>query len=188
MAQTKARAPARRSGSSQKSQTRSRGSAGRSRSSGKSGSASRARGKASGTQGKSPNGTSPADSARRAVSAVEHRAKDAGHAVGGAASKAKVPLIAGGAALVGAAGGVALGARQARHQKKGGFAAPRRPQLKLDSHDIARAAKGVGTFGAQMGSLASELQRNREAANGGDKHRSPLEVVLEGLTARRSRA
>jgi hypothetical protein len=89
-------------------------------------------------------------------------------AVGAAAGKAKVPLIAGGAALAGVAGGAALGARQAR----------RHP------HAFAKAAKGVGALGIQAGHLASELQRNREATNG--QHRSPLEVVLEGLTARRS--
>ena len=123
------------------------------------------------------------DSARRTV---EHAAKDAGQAVGHAASKAKVPLVAGGAALAGAAGGLALGARQARRGR--GMAIARRPQLKVSSRDLARAAKEVGTFGAQMGHLASELQRTREAANGGRQHRSPVEVVLEGLTARRSRS
>lgn len=64
---------------------------------------------------------------------------------------------------------------------------PRRPQVKVNSHDLARAAKEVGSFGAQMGRLASELQQAREAAGNG-KHRSPVEVVLQGLTARRSSA
>ncbi|HEY8815461.1 MAG TPA: hypothetical protein VIP57_10225 [Candidatus Dormibacteraeota bacterium] len=97
-------------------------------------------------------------------------AAKATNAVGNAAGKAKLPLLAGGAALAGVAGGAALGARQAR----------RHP------HGFAKAAKGVGALGVQAGHLASELQRNREATNG--QHRSPLEVVLEGLTARRSRS
>jgi hypothetical protein len=80
-----------------------------------------------------------------------------------------VPLIAGGAALAAAAGGAALGARQARRHRPG----------------LAKTAKGMGALGIQAGHLASELQRNREATNG--HRRSPLEVVLEGLTARRSR-
>ncbi|MET0305994.1 MAG: hypothetical protein ABW196_07170 [Solirubrobacterales bacterium] len=104
------------------------------------------------------------------------------HAVG----KAKVPLLAGGAALAGAAGGLALGARQARRGKGLSKAIARRPQVKVKSKDLASAAKDVGTFGAQLGHLANELQQARESGNG--KHRSPLEVVLEGLTARRSRA
>jgi len=35
----------------------------------------------------------------------------------------------------------------------------------------------------RSGALAGELQRNREAANNG-KHRSPIEVALQGLTSR----
>jgi hypothetical protein len=51
---------------------------------------------------------------------------------------------------------------------------------------MAKAAKEVGNFSAQVGELATELQRARESANGnGSKHRSPVEVVLQGLTARR---
>jgi hypothetical protein len=34
-----------------------------------------------------------------------------------------------------------------------------------------------------VGELATELRRARESADGG-KHRSPVEVVLDGLTAR----
>ena len=92
-------------------------------------------------------------------------------------SRAKVPLLAGGAAAAGLAGGVAIGAKRAQ----------RRSHLDLSSRDLAKAAKQVGAFGAQVGQVASELQRAREAANGG-QHRSPIEIVLEGLTARRSRA
>jgi hypothetical protein len=100
-------------------------------------------------------------------------------------SKAKMPMMAGGAALVGAASGLIMGNRHGRRQARLAKALPRRPKIRVDSHDIARAAKEVGTFGAQVGHLASELQRNRESANG-DGHRSPVEVVLDGLTHRRS--
>lgn len=111
--------------------------------------------------------------------------KKAGATLGKAASKAKVPLLAGGAAVAGAAGGLALGARQAhRHSKGISVTVPRRPQVKVKSSDIAKAAREVGSFSAQMGRLASELQQTREAANGG-RHRSPVEVVLDGLTSRR---
>jgi len=100
-------------------------------------------------------------------------------------SKAKVPLLAGGAALAGAAGGLLLGDRQARRNGVAAKALSRRPQVKVSSRDLAKAAKEVGSFGAQMGRLAAELQQAREAAGNG-KHRSPVEVVLEGLTARGS--
>lgn len=131
----------------------------------------------------SSNGSGRIDTARHAV---EETAKDAGQTLGSAASKAKMPLLAGGAALAGAAGGMVLGARQARRHGHGSIA-PRRPRVKVSSHDLARAAKEVGSFGVQVGRLASELQQTREAAGNG-KQRSPVEVVLDGLTARRSRS
>jgi hypothetical protein len=116
------------------------------------------------------------------VHAVEGKAKSAGQTVGKAASKAKLPLVAGGAALAGAAGGLALASR---HAHKGGIgAALRRPKLQIKSNDVARVAKEVGNFSAQVGALATELQRNREDAGNG-KHRSPIEVALHGLTSRR---
>ena len=117
------------------------------------------------------------------VNAVEGTAKDAGSAVGRVASRAKVPLVAGGAALAGVAGGLAFGTRQAhRHgHGHGGIAG-------LRSDDVAKAARKVGDVGMQMGQLAYELRSAREAGNGNGKaHRSPVEVVLEGLTARRER-
>jgi hypothetical protein len=111
-------------------------------------------------------------------------ASKATNAVGHAADKAKVPLLAGGAALAGVAGGLALGARHGRRHKGIGLPVPRRPQVKVKSGDVAKAAKEVGNFGAQLGHLANELQQARNSTNGG-KRRSPIEVVLEGLTARR---
>jgi hypothetical protein len=80
-----------------------------------------------------------------------------------------MPLVAGGAALAGVAGGAMLGAHQARRHRGRG---------------LAKTAKGVGIVGAQVGRLASEIHQAREAGNG--KSRSPVEVVLDGLTSRRS--
>jgi len=95
--------------------------------------------------------------------------------VGQAASKAKVPLMAGGAALAGAAGGLALGTRQAhRRNGLGG----------IKSKDLAKTARKVGDVGAQVGEIALEVRRAREATNGNGRHRSPIEVVLQGLTSR----
>lgn len=115
-------------------------------------------------------------------STVEDKAKSAGQTVGKAAGKAKLPLVAGGAALAGAAGGLALASR---HAHRGGIgAALRKPKLQIRSGDVARVAKEVGNFSAQVGALATELQRNREEADNG-RRRSPIEVALQGLTARR---
>jgi hypothetical protein len=56
------------------------------------------------------------------------------------------------------------------------------------SRHIAEATKNVGTFGEGMGSLAAEIRTVREGVAGADsagKRRSPIEVVLQGLTNRR---
>lgn len=125
---------------------------------------------------------SPARSRPSSSSKASASSRKASSAVG----KAKVPLLAGGAAIVGAAGGLALGARQGRRGSGIAKAISRRPQVKIRSRDLASAAKDFGSFGAQLGQLATEIQRTRESSNG--KHRSPVEVVLEGLTARRGRS
>jgi hypothetical protein len=141
--------------------------------------------------GSHKNGATHVESARKVVEETAkqtgHSVGDAGRSVGRAASKAKTPLLAGSAALAGVAGGIALGTRQARHGK----ALARRPKVrigpkvKIDSHDLAKAAKEVGQFGVDVGQLASELRKNREIANGA-RRRSPIEVVLQGLTTRGS--
>ena len=164
MAQTKTRASSKRSAGSKNPQARSRGSSKKAASSRK-----RARPRKQSNAAKPTPVAAVSNATDKATTAVGDTAAKATNAVGTAAGKAKMPLIAGGVALAGVAGGAALGARQAR----------RHP------HGFAKAAKGVGALGVQAGHLASELQRNREATNG--QHRSPLEVVLEGLTARRSR-
>ncbi len=182
MAQTKTKASSKRSTGSKKPQARSRGSSSKSRSS----SSSKSRRSPKSTSSRKPapvaavgNAAEKAtDKVGNATSAVGNATGKATSAVGHAAKKARVPLVAGGAALAGTAGGIVLGARQARRHRHRG-------------RTLAKAARGAGTLGAQVGHLAYELQRNREAINGNGsskQHRSPVEVVLEGLTARRSRS
>ncbi len=180
MAQTKTKASAKRSGGSKKPQARSRGST--SKTKGRKTSSRRRTSKPAPVKAAGNAAEAAGNAAGKATSAVGNATGKATHAVG----KAKVPLLAGGAALAGAAGGLALGARQARRGNGIARAIQRRPQMKVRSKDLASAAKDVGTFGAQLGHLANELQQARESGNG--KHRSPVEVVLEGLTARRSRS
>ena len=132
---------------------------------------------------KTATGKSAPSKPQAVLESVEETAKnaggkvvDAGGKVAGVASKAKVPLLAGGAALAGAAGGLALGARQAHHKSRLG---------KVSSKDLTKAAKKAGGAGLRVGELALEGRR-AEARNGNGKkpHRSPIEVVLEGLTSR----
>lgn len=117
------------------------------------------------------------------VEAVRSAVGDAGKTVGKVAGKAKVPLVAGGAALAGAAGGMALAA--SKKGRKGGIgkALSHRPKIKIDSKDIAKAAQGVGRVSTQVSEVAGGLETAASGRNG--KHRSPIEVVLQGLTARR---
>jgi hypothetical protein len=173
MAQTKQRTAPKRAGGSQKSKARSHSASTRAKSMASKRNASKPT-----NRSRSANGAKPvASKARRVSKAVANKASVMG--------KAKAPMLAGGAALVGAAGGLVMGTRHGRRSGRLSKALPQRPKIKVDSHDIAKAAKEVGNFGAQVGHLASELQRTRESANG-EKHRSPVEVVLDGLTHRRS--
>jgi hypothetical protein len=112
---------------------------------------------------------------------VAEAARGAANGVRRVSRNARTPLLTGGAALAGAAGGLALGATRAA-AKRGTNAA--RVGFQIRSQDVARTAKEIGSFAEQLGMVADELRRTREAA-AASKHRSPIEVVLQGLTARR---
>ncbi len=51
------------------------------------------------------------------------------------------------------------------------------------SKNLADAAKHVGSFGERIGDLATEVRLVREGVANTHK-RSPIEVVLQGLTSR----
>jgi hypothetical protein len=132
---------------------------------------------------RSSRGTGPVETVRKAVT---NGAQTAGSSVGKVASNAKTPLLASGAALAGLAGGVAIGARGTRQRKVLGMPVPRRSVLKSSTKDLATAARQAGKLGQQVSELTSEVRHTREAIDSGAKRRSPIEVVLEGLTARRT--
>src|SRR4051812_13001367 len=71
---------------------------------------------------------------KAAGESVEETAKESGRAVGRAASKAKVPLVASGTALAGLAGGAALTARRGSSHRGLGAV-----KSKLASKDLAKA-------------------------------------------------
>lgn len=122
------------------------------------------------------------DSAKAVRDAVGSAGKEAGHAV----SKAKIPLLAGGAAVAGTVGGLVLGASRSG-DKVLGVKLPKSKRVKLRSRDFSKAAKEVGRFGENVGELTTELRRAREglASGGGDgKQSSPIEVLLSSLTSR----
>ena len=83
--------------------------------------------------------------------------------------------LAGGAALAGLAGGVALGRRTSAGSAS------------KTAAGLAEATKNAGRFTENLGALAGEMRKARETIDGDTaaKHRSPIEVVLQALTARR---
>jgi hypothetical protein len=123
-----------------------------------------------------------AASAPKAASSNGTSAKSSGNGHG----RATIPLIAGGAALAGTVGGVLLGASRSGHKVMGmHLPGTKRVKFKLKSSDLTSAAKEVGRFGENVGDLAAELKRTREGLAGDNKHSSPVEVLLRGLTTRR---
>jgi hypothetical protein len=100
------------------------------------------------------------------------------------ARKAKTPAIAGSAAVAGLIGGIAL-SRRAPGKKILGVRLGT-GTARAASESLADAAKDIGAFGERVGELANEIRVVREGV--ADRHsRSPIEVVLEGLTARRGK-
>lgn len=121
------------------------------------------------------------DGAKAVRDAVGSAGKEAGHAV----SKAKIPLLAGGAAVAGTVGGLVLGASRSG-DKVLGVKLPKSRRVKLRSRDLSKAAKEVGRFGENVGELTTELRHAREGLASGDgKQSSPIEVLLSSLTSRR---
>jgi hypothetical protein len=51
---------------------------------------------------------------------------------------------------------------------------------------LLRATENVGKASERVGRLSEEVRRVREGIEAGGKRRSPIEVVLDGLTRRPS--
>ena len=192
MAQTKTKSakPAKKSRASSTSKaktTRAKAKATR-KSSGRKATATKSRANGASSQAKSSHSNGVAngvangvgDGAKAVRDAVGSAGKEAGHAVG----KAKIPLLAGGAAVAGTVGGLVLGASRSG-DKVLGIKLPKSKRVKLRSRDFSKAAKEVGRFGENVGELTTELRRAREGLASGDgKQSSPIEVLLSSLTSR----
>jgi len=111
----------------------------------------------------------------------------AGSSVGTAAKKAAKPAI-GTVAAAGLAGGIALGAR-ALSRSKG----PSRPRVAIPgggkalrsvAHEMQEVGKEIGKAGFRLGvgDVSMEVQKGKK-----EERDSPLEVLLTGLTNRRSK-
>lgn len=181
-AKSKAKRPAATAGTKAKSGSNSRAA----------GSRPKAKANAPSSRNSTRNGTSAhgasaaLKSARGTIDDAGKKAAAAAATTGKAASKAKVPLIAGGAALVGAASGIAITAARAKNTKVLGMSVPK-TKVKISSKDLAKAADRVAGAGEQIGRVSTGIReiQGRNGADGGDgRARSPIEVVIQGLTRR----
>jgi hypothetical protein len=119
---------------------------------------------------------------------VGSTAEKVGGTVSSAAGKAKVPALVGTAAAAGLLGGV-LGSR-ALSRGKGSSKVPmpsmRNGALKSVAHEVQQVGKEIGKAGFRMGvgDVSMEVQSGEKSKG---KRDSPLEVLLHGLTQRRSK-
>jgi hypothetical protein len=102
--------------------------------------------------------------------------------LGDIASKAKGPAIAAGAAAAGVAGGMLI----AQRRSKPSLLARGGSTMESASKGLLRASENVGKASERVGHLSEEVRRVREGIEAGGKRRSPIEVVLDGLTRRPS--
>ena len=123
------------------------------------------------------------------------KAKDAGGAVTSTARRARGPILTAGVAAASLAGGLAVGSRMA--SKRRGVGALLRPQRKVlgvpvgpknglvkTAEVLGRAAKELGSATNRVSDTTEDVRQIREQLEMANR-RSPLEVVLDGLTHRR---
>jgi hypothetical protein len=175
MAQTtrssRSRSSPRRSSSSRS--TSRNGSSSRSKSTSSRARSTSGRNSRSGTKSRS---SSARSSSSRARSTSKARASSSNGAIGKAggkvaelASKAKTPLMAGGAALAGIAGGVALKSRNDSRRPLKSLRSVSLPKSvknidlgKLDLNTITSAARRVQSIGEQVGDVADAADKTRK--------------------------
>lgn len=102
------------------------------------------------------------------------KVKEAGDTVASTARRVRMPVLVAGATAAGLAGGLALGSRKARK---------RRGMVALVGA-LGKAASELGSVGSQLSETRDEARQIRKHLENANK-RSPIEVVLDGLTHRR---
>jgi outer membrane murein-binding lipoprotein Lpp len=158
---TKSKSNARRSGSSSRggrsSSTKSNGSGG-----------SGAKVKASGAKASQAKAKA-SQKANGAANGVADSVKHGAEGVGPLVRKAKVPLLASGAALVGVAGAVAATAHSKKRHRVLGVSMPKANGMKPDAKKISEAvvdiAKRADQLGQGVSRVASSVQGVGETAN-----------------------
>lgn len=95
------------------------------------------------------------------------RTKTVGHAVAGAASRAKTPLIVGGTALAGAAAAAVIKDRRDAHRSKGplkllgSVSVPKLDLREFDLGTVKSVADRVSAYGQQASDIAAAVEKTR---------------------------
>jgi hypothetical protein len=151
--------------------------------------AAKSRSSGSRSQTSRPRKRKPSSPQKGAVDAAKDAAtkgaNTAGNAVTSTAKKLKTPLIAAGTGLAGVAAGVAL---TRKSKGSSGIHLPSPGTRRTTAKGLGEAAKNIGVLAERTGKVAQQVRIASEAIGEGSaprKARSPIEVVLEGLTSRR---
>ena len=110
-----------------------------------------------------------------AASSVVEKAQGAGDSVVSAARRARTPALTLGAMAAGVAGGLALGSRMGARRKSG---------LVRAAEALRDVARELGTATSQVTGTADDVREIKEHLDKANR-RSPVEVLLDGLTHRR---
>ena len=127
-----------------------------------------------------------------ATTTAAAKAKSAGSALATTAGRTPGPARAAGLAAAGLAGGLVLGARLAGHRRflPGprrrvlGVPVGRRPASVAAAKAFADGARRLADAAGQLSSSADDVHQIREQLELSNR-RSPVEIVLDGLTHRR---
>lgn len=138
-------------------------------------SSTRVRSKSTQARRKPGSGAQASNGTASFASAAVERTKSIGGAIEEAASKAKIPLIAGGTALVGAAAGVVVKDHLERSRSNGPFRRLRAISVpkpgrnlnlaNLDLEKVKSAADRVSAYGQQASDIASAAEKTRKKHN-----------------------
>jgi hypothetical protein len=129
------------------------------------------------------------------ASSAVAKAKETGDSIATAARRAKGPMLTVGATAAGLAGGLALGSRAAsKRHGIGALFAPQRRVLGVPvgrKNGVAKTAKALGQVARELSSATNQVSATtdevRQVREELEKttRRSPIEVLLDGLTHRR---
>lgn len=120
------------------------------------------------SKAKSKSGGAASNGSASVADSVKHSAQEALNGAGSALQKAKLPLLAGGAAAAGVAGAV-LATRSGGKRKVLGVSMPKKNGFKPDAQKMTKAvtdaARRADSFGQGVSRIASSVKKVGEAAD-----------------------